>query len=153
MRDEGRRNLTEEAFKAIESLGSTKIRQLEYRDMWALIGRKGASSRDVLEGHEPAQANGAVVLKDTLSFLFNRGHILSNRIGPATKWSRLNWNVALGDSSDFYINVLGYNKAIGDTIRLFSKMKEGDLDVSSVDAQKYPYLYLDRGVKLKCLHL
>ncbi|MBN1480977.1 hypothetical protein EH223_00720 [candidate division KSB1 bacterium] len=143
VRDEGSAQLTEEAFQALETLGSSMIRNLGYRDMWAIIGKKGAAKGSVPEGWEPAKANGAVVLKDTLSGFFERGRLLSERIGPATHWSSVSWDVTIPDSCDFTLNILGYQKFIGDTVRLFSGIKQTPVDLSSIDASEFPFIHLD----------
>jgi hypothetical protein len=49
VKDDASRNLTEPAKVACERLGSALIRQLDYRDSWALIGRKGAARGSVPE--------------------------------------------------------------------------------------------------------
>ncbi|MBN1465600.1 hypothetical protein JXA02_07570, partial [candidate division KSB1 bacterium] len=141
--DEGRSNLTEAAFQALETLGSAKIRNLGYRDMWAIIGRKGAPRGSVVEGWESAQANGAVVLKDTLSLRYSHGRLLSERIGPATAWKSLSWDVSTGDSCDLYFNILGYHKSSRDTVRLSANVKGNDLDLSFLNAADYPFIHID----------
>ena len=45
--DEATSSLSSAAFKAIESLGSEKIRQLQYRGSWAFIGVKGHPQKKV----------------------------------------------------------------------------------------------------------
>jgi hypothetical protein len=141
--DEGSRFLSENARTALESIGSAKIRDLGYRDMWAIVGKKGAVPGTVDERFAAAQANGAVVLKDTLSVLSTSGRMISERIGPATIWADAQIDVTTGDSCDFVVNILGYNKSVGDTVRLVSSQKTKTIDLSSIDAQKFPFLYLD----------
>ena len=141
--DEGRSQLDEAAFQALESLGSAKIRSLGFRDMWAIIGKKGAAPGSVPEGWEPAKANGAVVLKDTLSVVHTSGRMLSERIGPVTEWSRLEWDIEIPESADFYMHVLGYQKSTGDTVRLISSHRNSSADLSSINAKEFPFLYVD----------
>lgn len=47
--DEGSKNLNERAIRAIETLGSSKIRGLGYRDSFALVGQKGAPAGSAIE--------------------------------------------------------------------------------------------------------
>ncbi len=54
IRDEGSRNMTEVAYIALESLGSKLARNVNYRDSWALIGRKGANPGSASEKHTAA---------------------------------------------------------------------------------------------------
>ncbi len=49
IKDEGTNNMTENAYVALESLGSDKTRDLNYKDSWAMIGVKGASIGSVAE--------------------------------------------------------------------------------------------------------
>lgn len=51
--DKGSYNLTENAKQAMESLGSAHIRDLAWRDSWAIIGVKGAPIGSVPEAHSP----------------------------------------------------------------------------------------------------
>lgn len=141
--DEGSSHLSEAAFQALETLGSSKIRNLGYRDMWAIIGRKGAAAGSVPEGWEPAKANGAVVLKDTLSSLFQSGRLLSERIGPVSSWSSVDWDVAMHDSCDLHVNILGYKKSTADTVQLVSGVKRGPVDLSGINARDFPFIHLD----------
>ncbi|MBN1561027.1 hypothetical protein JW998_12310 [candidate division KSB1 bacterium] len=141
--DEGSINLTEAAIQALETIGSAKIRDLGYRDMWAIIGKKGAPRGSVAEGWESARPNGAVVLRDTLSMRHSRGRMLSERIGPATAWSSLSWDVTAGDSCDFYLNVLGYQKSSRDTVLLSEHIRGSNFDLAFLNADDYPYIVLD----------
>ena len=47
--DEGSVKMTENAYQALEGLGSTKTRQVVFRDSWAIIGLKGAPIGSVPE--------------------------------------------------------------------------------------------------------
>ncbi len=64
--DEGSKNLTERAMKAIESLGSAKIRGIGYRDSFAMIGRKGGMSGSAIEDLKRV-GEGAVILSNVKS--------------------------------------------------------------------------------------
>ena len=50
--DEASRQLNEAAKRALESIGSGLIRNIQYRDAWAIIGRKSAAPGSVPEGHD-----------------------------------------------------------------------------------------------------
>lgn len=47
-------NMTESALKACESVGSSLIRNVQYRDSWCIIGEKGAVVGSVPEFHRHA---------------------------------------------------------------------------------------------------
>ncbi|KAI8348433.1 glycosyl hydrolases family 15-domain-containing protein [Choanephora cucurbitarum] len=53
-KDEFVENLTEEAISALEALGSTKIRDVQYRDSYVFIGEKG-STQSILEAHQSSR--------------------------------------------------------------------------------------------------
>ncbi|MDD4203280.1 MAG: interleukin-like EMT inducer domain-containing protein, partial [Candidatus Omnitrophica bacterium] len=59
--DDGRINMTDRAFEAIESIGSGIIRDITFRGSWAIIGRKGAEIGSAIEGYNPS-GSGPVVL-------------------------------------------------------------------------------------------
>ena len=50
--DEASHQLSEYAKIALEGIGSSLIRNVRHRDAWAIIGRKGAAKRSVLETHD-----------------------------------------------------------------------------------------------------
>jgi hypothetical protein len=66
IRDDGSAKMTEQAYLAFESLGSKYIRQVNFRDSWALIGQKGVTSSDFYQEAHQAAGSGAVTLVDTL---------------------------------------------------------------------------------------
>lgn len=140
--DEGRVNMNEAAWQALESIGSSRIRDLQFRDMWAIIGLKGAPIGSVLEQHLPAAPDGAVVLKDTLEIRHPNGFIKSERIGPATKWHSIDFEYEMRDSSEFTLDIYGYRSAGNDSVRLFESMTQSPIDLSSLDAENYPFLRL-----------
>jgi hypothetical protein len=70
IQDEGTSRMTEAAYQALESLGSAHIRQLDFRDSWGLIGRKGATMGTVPESHTLSGQGPAVVAQ---SMAFNSG--------------------------------------------------------------------------------
>jgi len=140
--DEGYTHMTEDAYQAIESIGSTRIRQVQYRSMWAIIGKKGAAPGSVPEGLSPFQTEGAVVLKDTLALLYKTGTVISERIGPATRWQSAAVNVTTPDSASLEFNIYGQRSAAGDTVLLALHIGGSDIDLSSIDAGEFPFLSL-----------
>ncbi|NIR49848.1 T9SS type A sorting domain-containing protein [candidate division KSB1 bacterium] len=64
--DEGSSNMTEAAYQAFESVGSTLIRQVQFRDSWALIGWKGATSASISEVLSK-RFDGPAIANDSLS--------------------------------------------------------------------------------------
>ena len=68
IRDEGSVKMTENAHKALESLGSQLTRNVAARDSWAMIGTKGAAIGDAIEKLTP-KGSGVAIVQDTLVFL------------------------------------------------------------------------------------
>ncbi len=64
--DDGTFSMTESAYQALESLGSALTRQVQGRDSWALIGRKGAAIGTAKEALSRRFAGPAAV-RDTLT--------------------------------------------------------------------------------------
>jgi RHS repeat-associated protein len=62
--DEGSNSMTERAYQAIESMGSSEIRQIGFWDSFAIIGYKGASQGTVIERYVPKYKGIAMVDND-----------------------------------------------------------------------------------------
>ncbi|KAJ3028494.1 UNVERIFIED_CONTAM: hypothetical protein HDU68_001562 [Siphonaria sp. JEL0065] len=77
-KDDCTENLTPAARIACESLGSTKIRDVGYRDSWCLIGEKGAEPGSVPEVHSPAQRGPTSVIKLTIDLVSRRKKVLAS---------------------------------------------------------------------------
>ncbi|MCU0644032.1 MAG: C25 family cysteine peptidase [bacterium] len=67
IRDEGSAKMTENAYKALESLGSRLTRNAGARDSWAMIGRAGAQLGEAVE-MLTVKGTGIAVVQDTLIF-------------------------------------------------------------------------------------
>ncbi len=65
IRDEGSAKMTENAYLALESLGSQLARSVQNRDSWAMIGKKGAAPGSAIEKISPA-GSGVAIVQDTL---------------------------------------------------------------------------------------
>jgi Interleukin-like EMT inducer len=64
-------NMTESARKAIESLGSALIRNVNYRDSWCIIGEKGAAVGTVPEFYRSAHLGPT----EKISKIYNLGEL------------------------------------------------------------------------------
>lgn len=73
---------------------------------------------------------------------FSSGRLTSPRIGPARSWTSFEYDVKEngGDQTSFVIS--GITKS-GLSAQLFSQNRIGQLDISTVDADTYPYLQLE----------
>ncbi|MFQ5722493.1 MAG: C25 family cysteine peptidase, partial [Candidatus Aminicenantales bacterium] len=98
IKDEGSVSMTENAYLALESLGSALTRQVGPRDSWAIIGRKGAVIGSVPEAMSKA-GEGPVAVADTLYRFEKMGKMISPEIGPALVWKtlHLSYNISTPD--------------------------------------------------------
>ncbi len=141
--DEGTYSMTEQAYQALESIGSKQCRSVSYRDSWAIIGIKGAPIGSVPEKHVPT-TQGIAVVQDTLTNYYPHGTVTSTPIGPADGWHYISWDEDISAAgTDVTLDVFGFNKRLSqwDTlvIGLSNSNKE---DLSSINAQNYPLIKL-----------
>ncbi|MFQ5637860.1 MAG: C25 family cysteine peptidase [bacterium] len=143
IRDEGSVSMTENAYVALESIGSALTRQVGVRDSWAIIGRKGAAMGTVPEILSRS-GNGVVSVSDTLFRLEKSGKMTSPEIGPALKWRTLTLDVVeMPPKSHAEFKVLGNNKNSGrvDTLKTASTTQK-QVDLQDIDPQTYPEIRL-----------
>ena len=141
--DEGASNMSETAYRALETLGSAMCRQIRFRDSWALIGVKGAETGSVAESYKPS-GSGEAVLRDTLQYYPSSGWLVSDPVGPAGRWNRMEWQDSVPAGSAFKVHVLGLRTGGGADTLLSSAADAGPsgIDLSAVDAKTYPRLAL-----------
>jgi len=85
--DDAANRLTQPAVEGLESAGSRYVSSLQFRDSWALIGRKGAAAGSVVE--LPPDNNSKIVLRDTLWVYPAQGTVTSPAIPGASRWESL----------------------------------------------------------------
>ena len=83
--DDAANNITVALKDAIKTLGSTKIDNLAFRGSWALIGKKGAASGDVLEAVK-GRYDGLIYIDSTFTIPKTNGSLETIEIGPSTNW-------------------------------------------------------------------
>lgn len=66
--DEATRNLTEDAKKMIETLGGLNIRQVQFRDSYALIGHWGFNSATAVESYATQSFPSQIIFSNTNQF-------------------------------------------------------------------------------------
>lgn len=133
-------------YTAMQSIGSANI--INFNDTLPMIifGKKGAAVGTAKEIIAP-NSKTPIELKDTIITKWNTGYILSEVIGPASKWNSLHWRVASLDNpktDTTLIKIIGI-KANGQKDTLIS-FTEDSLDVldlyNYVNAATYPYIQL-----------
>lgn len=142
IKDTGSRPLTEESYLALESIGSQYCRDIDFRDAWAIIGRKGAEIGSVPEKHVK-RYEGTAILDDTLVTYHPSGNMISTEIGPANGWNALRWVVSdTSDQAGISIDVLGKNKqSVWDTLMTGLTDPDGNT-LKSIDHKTYRKLKL-----------
>ncbi len=108
-------------YSQFESIGSGQIRTLPNNIPYIIFGKKGSSIGSAHEV-EGSSITSVVNLADTLVTKWNSGYILSETVGPASKWISLHWHQrALTNNATDYVrlNVIGIktNGAIDTLIR------------------------------------
>ncbi|MEM9325898.1 MAG: C25 family cysteine peptidase, partial [Bacteroidota bacterium] len=73
---------------------------------------------------------------------FTEGRLITQTIGPATKWWQLDYSLTEDASDDVTINVIGITPA-GQEVVQFTEGRTDDLDISTIDAEQYPNLRIE----------
>ncbi len=142
IQDEGSVSMTENAYLALESIGSAMTRQVAYRDSWAIIGRKGAPIGSVPEALKKS-GSGPAAVADTLRRFAKQGVMISTEIGPALKWHSANLDFSSASANDIEFTIFGRNKTSGQVDTLISAISGvQQIDMSQIDARVYPTLHL-----------
>ncbi|MFH1196010.1 MAG: C25 family cysteine peptidase [bacterium] len=140
--DDGQHRLSTALKDAIKTLGSTKIDSLVFRSSWAIIGYKGSAPGDCIEAYRAPYA-GQVYLDTTFVLSRDRGKLITNRIGPATKYSQLtvSQNIPAGTQIKYRPYGIRSNGVV-DTLGYLT-ISGTNADLSTIDSKVYPYLQLE----------
>ncbi len=145
-RNHNAENYPEGLYRAFESLGSANIRNLVNNSPYILFGRKGSplgSANEILG----SSITSTILLNDSIVTNWNRGYILSEPIGPSSKWQTINWqhrSLEKASTDSVWLNIIGITASgVSDTIATRIPSIQSTLDIRNViDARKYPYLRL-----------
>jgi hypothetical protein len=144
IQDSGEQAMTEPAYQALESIGSQYCRDVEFRDGWAIIGKKGALIGSVPEEIAKQYSNETAVVKDTVVAFEQSGSVTTNEIGPSNGWKNLSWDVNyLSSDSDIKLDVIALNKntLTWETLLKDLSINSGE-NLSAIDSKTYPLLKL-----------
>ncbi|TVQ86634.1 MAG: hypothetical protein EA393_11845 [Bacteroidetes bacterium] len=146
-RNHNAQNFHEGLYQAFESLGSANIRNLQNNTPYLLFGKKGSpvgSSNEVIG----ADITSVIQLNDSIVTNWNKGSILSEVIGPASKWESLHWKQENYDgleTDSVWLNVIGITASgLKDTLLSNIPPEQGSISFQdkNIDAGQYPYLQL-----------
>jgi hypothetical protein len=139
-------NYPEDLYQAFESFGSGNIRNLVNNTPYMIFGRKGqppGSANEVIG----AAITSHIQLSDSIITNWNKGFILSELIGPASRWETINWqhkSQEQNSTDSVWLNIIGVT-ASGETDTLFTRIPSSqqsfDLTAKS-GIERYPYLQL-----------
>ncbi len=143
IRDSGHQQMTEEAYRALERIGSAHCRDVGFRDSWAIVGRKGAGIGTVPEQFTP-RYQGVAIAEDSLITFITEGTVESEPIGPANRWNSLAGNMAsTAPTSNIVVDVLGFHKRDKTWEQIQSDLSLSEpVALSHINANLYPKLKL-----------
>lgn len=137
--DDAANNITAELKNAIKTLGSTKIDQLKFRGSWALIGKKGGNPNEVIEIIK-GPYDGLIYVDTTFNIKQKVGNIETNFLGPVQSWKQVELKDKLSNGSKVNIKIIGKDK--NDKIYDLLTSDANIVDISKIDANKYPFIKL-----------
>jgi hypothetical protein len=138
--DEGSQNLSNTVRDGIKALGSLLIDSVQFRDSWAIIGRKGAPAGSALEVWKKAYSGKAVVETTFVEQIF-AGKTTSAVIGPSSGWDSLSVNSDISSGGSVNVKVIGIRNPAGEDT-LLSFAAGGTFGIQNIDAKKYPRVKL-----------
>ncbi|MBM2813328.1 MAG: hypothetical protein HW421_90 [Ignavibacteria bacterium] len=128
-----------DSIKAIlKRYGSRLAGDIGGENSFSMVGRKGSPIGSINE-----KINQMGDTTELQGFLFNypnTGSFLSEKIGPAKLWMdiKLKGYLPKSDSINYLLKIFGVSKK--GTVQLDSAVNSFNLDISGIDAKKYPYL-------------
>lgn len=138
-------------YLAFEDLGADSIRYLADDQPYIFFTKKGdnGSTKEVI-GASTSNLE-IITLNEVLTTYWDRGHVESTKIGPATQWTSLHWQQhSLENPSEdsVHLDVIGINNAGNETV-IISGIQPATqtLSLASIDASVYPYLKLKAVMK------
>ena len=134
--DEGSYNLTSAVKNAYHTIGSKFIDSVEYRDSWAIIGRKGAFPGSVQEAWQRS-TTGKVILDTTIVQIVQSGSITTSTIGPVSRWKQLSIDRVVPAGAHLTVSMLGISKS-GNIDTLFASYDSSSVNLQKISALRYP---------------
>ncbi|WKN40421.1 C25 family cysteine peptidase [Tunicatimonas pelagia] len=136
----------EETVSKFQELGvaSEALADLQAGEPLIIFGRKNASigSATVVRADSTRDipvTEQVISLDEQITEPYRSGSIRGRRIGPARAWQELQTQII---GNDYTITVLGENNT-GEVVELLTGLTgQPSVDLSSIDAQQYPYLRL-----------
>jgi hypothetical protein len=138
-------------FEKMKEIGANEavLRGLKNGDPYILYGRKGMKPGEAVEivsqQNIELETNEQIIEFETeLEGYFSSGSIITPRIGPSSEWKRFFNQVNARDWFNeelAHFDVIGVSPT-GEEQVLFSNVQEGQIDLSSVNSNLFPYMRL-----------
>lgn len=139
IKDEGAVSLTSEIKNKIKTFGSTLIDDVKFRGSWAFIGKRGATPGSMPEAVS-AEGDGPVTIDTTISFLSDKGSMLTSEIGPTGKWNKLVVSQEMPSNSVIRYTPIGIkHDGVLDTLAELA-FQDSVADLSHISSDLYPKL-------------
>ncbi len=136
--------MPDDIYDLLEAQGvSSTLRLLKTGEPFLVFTQKG-NLNNAIEIYAPNQGNDLVIRK-TLVSRSSSGAIRSTRIGPSLNWQSLDWNWRTNDrvlEETAVVEVYG-ERADGTDSLVFSNLAKGIYDLSTVNANTFPYMRLN----------
>jgi len=119
------------------------IDTLTYNHMWTLEARKGFPGATTEQVSPPEEAPQVLeILQEAeLTFSYPSGQTVTSRIGPAQKWTNLQWEATLSNNaSRIDIDVLSADGT--SVLKQFSNSASSSHSLSNIEATSHPFLRL-----------
>lgn len=134
--DEGSNNLQPAARNALKTIGSAYIDQLQFRDSWAIIGRKGAPIGSVPELYK-AQSTGSASIETTFVRREKSGRVVTPSFGSFAQLSSLSLNSVIPSGSQLTTKILGITQT-GAVDTVISVVNQPTVSITSFNPVVYP---------------
>ncbi len=143
--DEGSGNLTTNLKNEIKSFGSKFIDSIQFRNSWAMLGRKGAPVGSVPEMFTRTYA-GRAQIDTTIIRDFLNASMTTSEIGPASEWGAIKINSVIPNNAKITLQPLGINvNGETDTLQTVS-LTQDSLSLNFIDAMKYNKVRFNLGL-------
>lgn len=131
-------------YTVLENEGASKVRELETKGSipYAVLYQKGIGllKEDIAE-----DIDGTAIIEHGLRGLYFEGNTVSKVVGPAKEWNNVSWSDKSFDdpiNDTTWVDIYGVDSNSGIDTLLFDSIRRYTIDISEVDAGKFPYLRL-----------
>ncbi len=131
-------------FSVLESQGATRVREMADEELpYIFAYQKGVGP---LEEVVAPSIEDVITATIVVNGKADKGVVSSTKIGPASTWETLEWEVSEeGETDEYGLSIIGYDAAGQETI-LAEGLTDFTYNLGGIDAGDYPYLRLEYSV-------